>query len=191
MGPDRSVGRCPRSGALGRGAGAGRSEFGHVVDRHDDPQVEGLLRWRGDDRDRRTSAQKAGYLFDRADGRGESDALSRFRQQSIQPFKRQGEVRAALAGGHRVDLVDDDRLNAQQSFAGRAGEHQVERFGGGDQDVRRELGQQPTILRGGVTRAHPDRYLVGDSAEALCGLGDAHQWCAEVAFHVHPEGLER
>ncbi len=58
-------------------------------------------------------------------------------RQVLEAFEAQGEMGAALAAGDRVDLVDDDVLDASEDLAGPAREHQVQRFGGRDEDVRR------------------------------------------------------
>ena len=52
------------------------------------------------------------------------------RPQGLEALERQREVRAALRAGDRVDLVDDDVLDAAQRLAGRAREHQVQRSRG-------------------------------------------------------------
>ena len=77
--------------------------------------------------------------------------------EALEPLQAEREVRAALRAGDRVDLVDDHVLDAAQHLAGRAGEHQVERFGGRDQDVRRRGGRsgadrRPACRRSGTRR---------------------------------------
>src|SRR5580765_1262137 len=58
--------------------------------------------------------------------------------KSVEPFERKREVRAALVVSDGVNLIDDDGADAAQCFARLArGEHQVERLGRGDKDVRR------------------------------------------------------
>ena len=57
--------------------------------------------------------------------------------QSRQPFERQRQMRAALVRDERVDLVDDDRLDAAQHLAHVRRQHQVDRLRRGDQDVGR------------------------------------------------------
>jgi hypothetical protein len=54
---------------------AGRVE--HVVDRHDDAQIERLRRARGDDLDRRGAAEEPRDLVDRPHRRRQPDALRR------------------------------------------------------------------------------------------------------------------
>ena len=73
-----------------------------------------------------------------------------FGAQGLEPLEAQGEVGAALRAGDRVDLVDDDVLDAAQDLAGRAGQHQVERFGGRDEDVRRVADELAALVGRGV-----------------------------------------
>ena len=68
------------------------------------------------------------------------------RAQALEALQAQREVRAALRAGDRVDLVDDHVLDAAEHLARAAGQHQVERLGGGDQDVRRVAGDLAAIL---------------------------------------------
>ena len=56
--------------------------------------------------------------------------------ESVEPFEREGEMRAAFVVGYSVDFVDDDGADATEVFAGFAGgEEDVERFGCCDEDV--------------------------------------------------------
>ena len=60
------------------------------------------------------------------------------RHQVAEPLEAEGEVGAPLVPGQGVDLVDDDRVDAAEHGPGRGrGEEQVERLGGGDQEVGR------------------------------------------------------
>ena len=105
--------------------------------------------------------------------------------------RRQGEVGAALGPGDRVDLVDDDVLDAAQDLARLAREQQVQALGGRDEDVGRVAGDLATVLAGRVAGAARDgdpRRLV---AELLRGQADAGQRRAQVAFHVVGQRLER
>ena len=67
-------------------------------------------------------------------------------QRSLQPLERERQVRAALGGGQRVDLVDDHGLDVDERLARRRGEHQVERLGRGDQQVGRVADQLPALV---------------------------------------------
>ncbi len=149
---DRQLQRLLRAGvddgdrAVADGA-AVRREF--VVDLAVDRRLVELarrcrLRPRlGDCRARRLSAddsrpaQKPRHLVERPLGRRQADALRRLLAARREPLERQREVRAALGRHQRVDLVDDDRVDAAQRLAGVRGQQQVERFGRRDQDVGR------------------------------------------------------
>ena len=93
--------------------------------------------------------------------------------------------------GDRVDLVDDDVLDVAEHLAGRAGEHEVERFGGGDQDVRRVAGDLAAILGRGVAGPAGDRDVRRLGAEPRGRERDAGQRRAEVALDVVGQRLER
>ena len=71
----------------------------------------------------------------------------RARAQRLEALEAEGEVRAALRAGDRMDLVDDDVLDPAQDLAGGAGQHQVERLGRRDQDVGRVASDLPAIVR--------------------------------------------
>ena len=60
--------------------------------------------------------------------RRQPDPLGRGGASRPQPFEAQRKVRAALAPGDRVDLVDDDVLDAPQDLASTTGQHEVQRF---------------------------------------------------------------
>jgi hypothetical protein len=188
VGPDRTL-RCGAGGRpFERGGGA---ELGHVVDGHDDAQVELLVGARVDDGDGRRPGQEAGDLFGRAHGRAEADALGRLVEQSVETLEREGQVGAALGRGDGVDLVDDDGLHALEGLARLRGEHEVERLGRRDEDVGRGAGEPAAVARARVAGAHAHRDVGSLGAQASSGLGDAHERRTEVAFDVDAECLER
>ena len=82
-------------------------------------------------------------------GRGRS-------QQRVQPLQAEGQVGAALGRRHRVDLVDDHRVDVRQRLAGPGREQQVQRLRGGDEDVGGCARQLAALLGRGVAGAHPD-----------------------------------
>ena len=57
--------------------------------------------------------------------------------QRLQPLQAEREMDAALVGRDGVNLVDDHPAHGAQRLSRARGEHQVERFRSGDQDVRR------------------------------------------------------
>jgi hypothetical protein len=98
---------------------------------------------------------------DRLLGRRQPDAGRRapgaLRDEPVEPLERQREVRAALVARDRVDLVDDHRAQLAQAGApADGGEQDVERLGGGDQDVRRPPRQLRALADRGVAGAHRD-----------------------------------
>ncbi len=78
-----------RSAPGGRaGQVAGRlAQRRHVLDRHDDLQVERLLRRRLDDRDRAAAGEERRDLVDRPHGGREPDALGWCVEQGIEAFE--------------------------------------------------------------------------------------------------------
>ena len=74
----------------------------------------------------------------------------------LQALQAQRQVHAALVAAQGVDLVHDDGVHRAEHLArARAGQHQVERFGRGDQDVRRLLAASADAGVGrGVAGAH-------------------------------------
>ena len=181
--PDRPAGRLAAAGERiellvpGRVVG-----LDHRVDRHLDLQVE-LLADAGVDDPARASRpdEEARDLLERLLGGRQPDPLDIVARGVSQPFERESQVRAALGGRHRVDLVDDARLSAGEQLLRAAGQHQVERLGGGDQDVGRLAEHRLPLALGRVAGAHGDLEVGADPA----------QRDAEVAVDVVGERLQR
>ena len=153
---DRPVGRTRV--VLGRRV---LPELGHVVDRDDDLELQLLARTRVDDRHRPWSVgpeatQEPRDLVERALRRGKADPLRRPVRDLVEPFEAQHEVRTALGGRHRVDLVDDHVLDGAQRLPRVRREHEVQRLGRGDQDVGGRSHERLPVLAGCVAGAHPD-----------------------------------
>src|SRR5215212_2879126 len=90
-----------------------------------------------------------------------------------------------------MDLVNDDRLDAAEDFPGVRSRQQVERLGGGDEDVRRVAAEAGALGLRGVAGARGD---LGDHEFVTARGGyvrDAGQRRAEVALDVDSQGLER
>ncbi len=98
---------------------------------------------------------------------------------------------APLGAGHGVHLVHDDRLDPAQRLARLRGEHQEQRLGRGDQDVRRGGAEPAAVGRAGVAGAQPDGDVGGGDAEPVGGVPDAGQRRPQVALDVDGERLER
>ncbi len=146
-----------------------------------------------DDGHRPLPTEKTRDLFHRPRRRGEPDA-SRFAPtigQLTDTFEGEGEMGAPFRRRERVHLVDDHVLDGAKGFAGLAPEDQVQRLGGGHQDLARVLGLPPSILRAGVAGAHVDARRPIMHAEARGGLSDAHERGPEVPLHVVDQRFER
>ena len=134
-------------------------------------QIEGLRRGRRHDPDRRGA--RRGTAPTSSCGRTVADSPMRWAgsvSSCVEPFEREREVRAALGAGDRVDLVDDDRVDAAQRLARRRREHQEQRLGGGDEDVRRGARSARGARRRGCRRSGPHADLRRGQAEPLRGL---------------------
>ena len=99
----------------------------------------------------------------------------------VEPLERDRQVRAALGLRDGVDLVDDHRLGAGEDLARLAREHQVQRLGRGDQDVRRVARHVAPVLL---------RRVAGADADADVGA-DPAQRRAQVLLDVVGERLQR
>ena len=139
----------------------------------------------------RTPHEEPGHLVVRPHGRGQPDALHRSHRQLVEPLERQCEVRAPLRARERVDLVDDDRLDAAQGLARRRREHEEERLGSRDEDLGRVRDQPAPLGRRRVARTDPDRNLGHLETVRRRGAGDADEGSAEVAFDIDAQRLQR
>ena len=96
---------------------------------------------------------------------------------------------AAFGGGEVVDLVHDHRGDAREGVAGGAGEHEVEGFGGGDENVGRVADELAAFACGGVAAAHAHAD-VRFARVVFAQARDSGQRRAQVAFDVGAECLE-
>ena len=173
-----------------------RARLGHVVDRDDHLDVELLARAGVDDGDGPGAgvglpAEEARDLVERALRRREADALRWRVGDRVEALERQREVRAALRGRERVDLVDDHGLDAAQDLPRLRREHQVERLGRGDEDVGRRAGDVLAFLRGRVAGAHGHGRRGERLAEPFGRERDAGERRAEVLLDVDGERAQR
>ena len=200
-GPDRAApaGRWPGPRGSRRPRLDGFPEAGHVLDRHLDPQVEGLLRAGVDDRHRPrlplaqalAAAEVAGHLLERPLGRREADPLERPAGDLLEPLEGQGEVRSPLRPHERVDLVHDHRVDRLQERPRPRGEDEEERLRRRDEDVGRAPEHPRALLGRGVAGADGHLGEVHRLAAAAGHPGDAGDRRPQVALDVHGEGLER
>ncbi|MCB5281022.1 hypothetical protein BJQ89_00757 [Arthrobacter sp. ES1] len=190
MRPDRCLGLQPgcRPGVERAGSAL---QVGHVRHRDGDRQVPGLFRRRSHNFHRGGAGEELCHQLLGFHGGREPDPLGGFREQRVEAFQGHCQVGTAFSARDGVDLVDDDGVHLAEGLPGLGREHQEEGFGGGDEDVR-GVAQQRSSLRGrGVTGpdAHGDQRC--GQVKAFGGLGDADQRCAQVAFDVDAERLER
>jgi hypothetical protein len=171
-----------------------------VLHRTDHPQVQGLGIGGVDDGDRPVrqpglrvlAAEETRRRLHRADGRAEPDPLQRSGGQPSQPLQRERQVGAALVADQGVDLVDDHRVGRgeQQPRPGR-GEQQVERLGGGDQNLRRPAQQLLPLVGRRVAGAHRDPRDRQRLTGGLRGGANAGQGHLEVPLDVVVQRLQR
>ena len=159
----------------------GRAELAQILDGNDDLKVELLARAGVDELDRPAAGDEAADLLERPLRGREPDALDRLLDEPLQALDREREVRAALGAGDGVHLVEDQRLDTAERLARGRGEHQEERLGRRDQDVRRLLDELAALLRRRVAGANSD-------AEARLEPGERP---AQVPLDVVVERLER
>ncbi len=98
---------------------------------------------------------------------------------------------AALRARHRVDLVDDDRLDVAQALPCPRGQQQVQRLGCRDEDVGWVASHPLALPLRRVTGAHPDGRLDDVGPEPLGREARPPQRRAQVAVDVGRQRLER
>ena len=209
-GPDAGPGLAPDDRAAGLVAlGDDLAEPGHVLHGHDDLQLQGLARACVHDGDVATlagAAEEPGDGLEGTLGGGEADALE-WRSlvnaggrrgagdgrcpKELEPLEAQGEVRAPLGPGDRVDLVHDHVLDAAQDLTRLAGEQEVEALGRGDQDVGRVSHEVPALVGRGIAGPRRDRDARRLIAQSLGSQRDPGEGRPQVALHVVGECLER
>ena len=136
--------------------------------------------------------QKARHFLDGLLRGRQADARETRPRQCFQPFQRQGQVSAALVGGERMDLVDDDRARGREHLAaGDAGEQDVQRFRRGDDDVRRTAAHAGALRLRRVAGAHQGADVRVRQALGLeCGAY-AYKRGGQVFLDVVGQCLER
>src|SRR5580658_3211771 len=123
--------------------------------------------------------------FDGLLGGRESDSGERLGGYRFEAFQRKGEVRTALVVGDGVDFVHDQGANGAQQFpAFPGGEKNVERFGRGDQNVRRALLHREAVADERVAGAYGGADF-GHQIAALMGeLENFSQWDIQILLNV-------
>jgi len=108
--------------------------------------------------------------------------------RASQPLERQGEVTSPLVASQRVDLVDDHGAHGREhAAAARARQHQIERFRGRHQEMRRTLRDSGALCGRGV--AGPDEHP--DLRQRRIGRADLRERSLQVPGDVVGQGAER
>ncbi len=111
--------------------------------------------------------------------------------QALQALQGEGQVGPPLRPHQGVDLVHDDVAGgAEHPRRALRAEHQVQRFGGGDQDLRRAAHHPLPVPRRGIARAHPHPRRRQGLPQPAGLLPHPRQGDLEVPLHVVIEGLE-
>ncbi|MNC46690.1 hypothetical protein D3C75_957170 [compost metagenome] len=136
--------------------------------------------------------QKLRHPLDRALRGRQADTPQWPVAQGLQALQGQCQVGAALVAGQGMDFVDDHRVHAGQAFTARSRAHQhVERFGGGHQDVRRQLAHGGAFLLRCIAGAYRRGDAWGVQALLCNGLADAFERGLQVQTNVIGQGLQR
>jgi hypothetical protein len=122
----------------------------------------------------------------------EADAQQSPAAERVEALERQREVGAALVGGERVDLIDDDGAGGREHGATRLRpEQDVERFRRGHHDMRRAAAHAVAFAAAGIARSYPGADLHLRQALRLQSLADAGERRFQVTMDVVRERLER
>ena len=148
------------------------------------------------DDDRRGAIAAGKELRDQLDGLlrgGKTDAHRRAIEQGFEAFERERQMRAALIVGDGVNFVDDHGFHAAQDGAAFFRRQQdVERFGRGDQDVRRTREHGAALVHQRVAGANSRRESRGISRPRSAGhLQNFAERNFQIFLDVVAEGLER
>ena len=112
------------------------ARLAHVLERDDDFQVELLRAPCVHQLDRPPAGDEPPDLLHRPLRGRQADPLDRLLGEAVEPLDGERKVSAPLRPGHRVHLVEDQRLDALQHLASARGQQQVQRLRCRDQDVR-------------------------------------------------------
>ena len=96
----------------------------------------------------------------------------------------------AFRAGEGVDFINDDRVDGGEDRCGFGRQHEIERLGGGDQNVWGFSHLAVALRLRGVARAHSDRDVGDVTPHPPGNPGNTGQRGAEVVFHIDPQGLQ-
>ncbi len=123
---------------------------------------------------------------------GKADADGRMLEQGFEPLERKRQMRAAFIVGDGVDFIHDHGFDvAQDGAASLGGEQDVERFGRGNENVRRPHQHVAAFVHQGVAGTHADANF-GHQQAAFGGFAkNFAQRDLEIFLDVVAEGLQR
>ena len=133
--------------------------------------------------------QKSRDLLDRTEGRRTADSLHRLLYQLFQTLQADRQMHAALVVTHGVNLVDNHRpYGGQMRRHTLAAQKEIERFGGGDQNMGRLSDHLGAVASRRVPRPHGDTDLRQISGRFF---PDSVQRLQQVLVDIVSERLER
>src|SRR5579862_6216596 len=122
----------------------------------------------------------------------EADAHGRPIGKSFEAFERKREMRAAFVVGDGVNFVDDNGFDGFQDFAAfRGGEQNIERFGRGDENMRRPREHLAALVHERVAGAHRGANFRHQETAFGGELQNFAERNLEVFLNVVAESLER
>ena len=137
-----------------------------------------------------SSSDPIGDQLEWVHGRGKRDSL-RFSGNFDESFSGSRQQHAASITGDRVNLINDEGIDARQGVATRArGQHEVETLRRGDENLR-WMAEQPTSFAGaGVTAARGDAYFRHGRASSGELRAQVRKRRNKVALYVISECLQ-
>ena len=96
-------------------------------------------------------------------------------------------MRPALGSRQGVHFVHNYSCHAGECRTCRRGQHKVERFGGGQQNIGRVADQLPPLTRRGVTTSNTHSDIGLGLPGLLRRVRNPRKWRAQVALHICPE----
>ena len=99
-------------------------------------------------------------------------------------------MRPALGSRQGVHLVHNHGCHAGECRTCRRGQHKVERFGGGQQNIGRVADQLPPLARRGVTAPNTHGNIGWGSPRFLRRMRNPRKRRAQIALHIRPESFQ-
>jgi hypothetical protein len=132
-----------------------------------------------------------GDEFDGLLSGGKPDANQWIFSQSFQALERKGEMGAALVVSDGMDFVDNDGVDGFQDFAAFLGsEKDVQRFGSGNENVRRALQHGASLGHESVAGTNRGADLRHQEPAVDRQALNFAEWGFEIGFDIVPERFE-